>query len=326
MSRSDRSHLRSLVPPLLAALLCLVRWWIQGASGVWTKLALRPYRPDPDLGWRRQEEELVWLGLDAVLICVLVALGVWLGYWLLRKRSGKGGILRLFLGAVSVAPLALPAAAFLSGSVPEGARATLPHRERSATTTVEAGLTSVPSGNYQLLEHRDAAVVVSVEAGGERFDARFAGGLEGSWSGNPATLGEAMTGWVSVDAGSLDSDLGERDDHAKGYLKVDSHPRIRFELESIQGSRAAEGNAVELSLGGHLQLMGRRHSIVAQGRLSVPDTNARKRLQLPDGPLMLLDADFPLDLGTTAIEEPTELFDSLDARVHLTLFWIPTSP
>ena len=79
--------LRPALVPGIAALLILTRWLWQGTSNLYTKLALKPYLPDPDLGWRRSDDSYVWLGLDVLAICVAVAIGVVVVTYFVRKKG-----------------------------------------------------------------------------------------------------------------------------------------------------------------------------------------------------------------------------------------------
>ena len=169
---------------LLGTAAVALRWLLQETGALWTKLRFRPYLPDPDLGWRRSDEAYVWLGLDALASTFFLALAIGGAAFYLRRRERLLGApaprLRAILVALSLPSLVLPLLAFASGLPADEGRETRPLRRASAPESGIAGaLPDLPSGSYELLPHPEAALVARLEAGGEVFEARFAGGLEG---------------------------------------------------------------------------------------------------------------------------------------------------
>jgi hypothetical protein len=309
-----RLYLAALLP-LSAMLLSLLRYWQQGDSNVWTKLDLHLYVTDPDLGWRQLDEGLFWLGLDSVLLLLLTTLLVLVGARLLVERSTR---LQAGLWIGAALPLALPLWAFLSGAPVQGAHATRPLQEASTEMQgVQAHLPDLPAGRYEILEHKNTGIVAQLSAGGETFDARWIR-IDGGLKMTPEDLSSAIEARFTTNSGSVDSDLGERDKHIREYLQSDRHPEFSLTLEELLATREQEAG-LRFQARARLQLMGAALPVEVSGQLSQPDAEARARLGVKAENLLLLKASFPLELASTPIEEPEELFDSLQANIHVTL-------
>lgn len=316
---TKRLHLAALLP-ITATLLCLLRYWQQGDSNVWTKSDMHLYVADQDLGWRRLDEGLPWLGLDSLAFLLLFSLLTLAAARFLRKRSSKTHQ-ALWVGAGF--SLLLPIWAFLGGAPIEAARTILPTQpSEQAMKSIEGHLPGLPAGRYEILMHKDTSIVTSLVAGGEAFDVRWSR-MSGSIDFDPANLKETIEARFAVDATEVDSNLAERDEHIRDYLESKRYPELALQLHRLLGTQANTPASVSLRADATLQLMGKAHPVLLTGQLSWLDPAAQARLAVSVQNLLLLKAHFTLDLASTAIKDPEDLFDSLEANIHVTLLLHP---
>lgn len=298
--------------PIVALVAALLRWWLQGSGNLYTAVERRFYVPDPDLGWRVSQARPVWLGLDVCAGIAAIAVALAIGGYVIRRRESDHGApsraLRAFtwlLGAGSVVP---PIAAYASGSRPADARDALPVESSTiATTTGIVGGLVAPAGRYEVVVHNGTSITAHIAAGGESFDARFSGDINGFWAGNPHDLAEPMIADVSVAAASVDTGVRSRSRHARSYLHVDAYPRIEVRLDRVLAARPV-GAGVEFSARGTLTLIGRTHSIVITGTLERPNDAALVRLGLT-GSILLVKATFSIAIKDTALAANAKAFD-----------------
>jgi polyisoprenoid-binding protein YceI len=324
-----RSPFAPVVLPVVALIGAFVRWQMQGSRNVYTALAKRFYIPDPDLGWRISERHPIWLGLEVCAIIVAIAVGLLVGGWIIRRREaargGRSTILRAASWIIAGVPLAVPIAAFASGSGPANGLDTLP---ASTIQGIEAGITGIidaPAGRYEVVEHPGTAITAHLSAGHEGFDARFAGGIRGAWMGDPHELTRPIGGEISVDASGVDTGIDERSKHAREeYLHVDKHPRITVALDKLLAATQSGANTVAFRAHGTLGLIGKTHEIELTGTLKKPDAAALARLGL-SGEILLVQADLAIVIKETALASDAGDFDGDRIPIHVSLVMRHTS-
>lgn len=294
--------LKYAAPAALATSLALGRWLWQGTGNVYSKLDLKLYLADADLGWRRTEEGYTWLGLDVVMLLLVVTIGIFLVVRFAggrQHRAAKALVVAAKLASVLV--IALPLYALLGGAPPAGAKDTLPNTSIAAPSSgIAASLSVLPPGRYLVVPHADAAITAKLEAGGETFDARFAGGLAGYWEATPSDLGLPMSAQVSVETTSIDTGIELRNEHAKEDLKPAKFPTIDFELGELTSTESS-GQGVAFAASGALTLGGRVHVVPVVGTLRAVDDTLRTKLALGDGTFVLLQASLELNIRETII-------------------------
>lgn len=310
-------------PPAAAAGLTALRWLAQPGENVYTTLDTILYVPDPDLGWRAAESAPLFVGLDllAALVAAVVAT-LAAAYWIRRRERRTGERrrrARRLLTAAAIAPLAVPAAAFLSGTGPDGVRAALPASlAEPPDTGVEGSIPDMPAGTYEVAEHPESNIVASLEAGGDTFQARWETGVSGYWRGDPGDFRQPMAAEISVEAALVETGIGRRDEHTREYLEVDSHPTLGFELRGID-TAGPDGGGIAYSARGEAQLMGRRHDVRITGALRPVSPEARERLDLPGGDILVATAEFSLHLEDTALADDADSFDALEIPIRAAL-------
>lgn len=325
-----RSTFAPIVLPLAALIASLVRWLIQGSGNYYTALHKRFYVPDPDVGWAESTQHPIWIGLEACAVIAAIAVGLAIGGWVIRRREAKTGgratVLRGAAWAVGALPLILPIAAFASGGGPANGRSLRPETTTTAPTTPGiAGALPLPAGRYVVAAHSATSISARISAGGEAFDAVFAGGVEGTWQGDPRDLAQPMTAQVSVAAASVDTGIGERSDHAReSYLQNGKHPRITFTLDKLLAARQDGPAQIAFKAQGTVGLIGKTHHVEVTGTLRQPDAAAQQRLGVT-GDVLLVAADFALAIHETALAPDAKDFDGDRIPVHVSLVLRHTS-
>ncbi len=317
-----RSPFAPVVLPLAALIASLVRWWMQGSGNLYTALSKRFFVPDPDLGWRESVFHPIWLGLEVCAIIAAIAIGLTIGALVIRKLEATRGrmtVLRVLSWVVAAAPLIVPIAAFASGPGVAGGRDTLPADQAVAVETGIEGALEAPAGRYEVVAHVGTVISAQLSAGGETFDARFEGGVRGTWQGNPRDLTTSMTAEVSADTASVDTGIGERSKHAReGYLLADKHPQITFTLGEVLASRPDAPGRLAFRATGTVGLIGRVHPVEITGVIAHPDAAALARLGLT-GAHLLVQADFSLLIKDTALAPDAGDFDGDRIPIHVSL-------
>ncbi len=172
-----------------------------------------------------------------------------------------------------------------------------------------AGGLDAPAGRYVVVPHDGTSITAHLSAGGESFDARFIGDIQGFMDGNPHALAEPMSADVSVAAASVDTGVRARSKHARtSYLKADTYPRIEVRLDRVLATQPAGMDDVAFSARGTLSLIGRTHSIAIAGTLKRADDAALTRLGLT-GPVLLVTATFSIAIQETALAADAKDFD-----------------
>ncbi|TMQ11805.1 MAG: YceI family protein [Deltaproteobacteria bacterium] len=304
-----RSPFAPVVLSIVALLAALARWQIQGSHNVYTAISKRFYIPDPDLGWQVSPVHPVWVGLEICAVIAAIAVGLAVGGWIIRRREAKRGQratgLRAAAWLVAAAPLIVPIWAFASGGGPRGGLDTLP---ASTIQGIEAGITGM-----------------KVSAGHETFDARFAGGIRGSWQGDPHDLTRPVAAQINVDAAGVDTGIDERSSHAReAYLHADQFPKVTVALDRVLAAGQQGANTVGFRVHGTLGLIGKTHSIEITGTLKRPDAAALQRLNL-SGDVLLVQADFAVLIKDTALASDAKDFDGDRIPIHVSLVMRHTS-
>lgn len=324
-----RSPFAPVVLSIVALLAALARWQIQGSHNVYTAISKRFYIPDPDLGWQVSPVHPVWVGLEICAVIAAIAVGLAVGGWIIRRREAKRGQratgLRAAAWLVAAAPLIVPIWAFASGGGPRGGLDTLP---ASTIQGIEAGITGIidaPAGRYEVIEHPGTSITAKVSAGHETFDARFAGGIRGSWQGDPHDLTRPVAAQINVDAAGVDTGIDERSSHAReAYLHADQFPKVTVALDRVLAAGQQGANTVGFRVHGTLGLIGKTHSIEITGTLKRPDAAALQRLNL-SGDVLLVQADFAVLIKDTALASDAKDFDGDRIPIHVSLVMRHTS-
>ncbi|HET9988505.1 MAG TPA: YceI family protein, partial [Kofleriaceae bacterium] len=284
----------------LAALMAsLARWFLQGSGNVYTALEKRFYIPDPDLGWRVSAAHPVWIGIDVCAVVAAFTIGLTIGGYVVRRRESRLGArsstLRATAWTLSAIAILVPLAAFASGSRPTGAIDALPlDAAQPLARGAIAGELDAPAGRYEVVPHEGTSITARVSAGGETFDARFAGDVEGFWRGNPHDLASPTTATISVAAASVDTGVRARSKHARtGYLQADTYPRITIGIDQLLAAQPAGAEGVLFTAHGTLSLIGRTHSVTIAGTVKRADRAALERLHLT-GTILLVKATFSI--------------------------------
>jgi polyisoprenoid-binding protein YceI len=324
-----RSPFAPVVVPIAALFAALVRWQMQGSRNLHTALDKRFYVPDPDLGWRVSTAHPIWLGLEVCALIAAIVAGIVVVGWIVRRREAKRGqratVLRAVSWIVAGVPLAVPYFAFSSSPRPENGIDTLP---AATLRGIEAGITGTldaPAGRYEIIEHAGTAITASLHAGGDGFDARFGGGIRGTWQGDPHDLTKPVTSEVSVETASVDTGIDERSSHARdAYLLADKHPRISVAIDRVLAAKQAGADTVGFRAHGTLALIGKTHSIEITGTLKKPDAAALARLGV-SGEILLVQADFAVVIKETALASDASTFDGERIPIHVSLVMRHTS-
>lgn len=313
-----------------ALIASLVRWWLQGSSNLYTATSKVFYVEDPDLGWHASTDHAIWLGLEVCGLVAAVAVGLAIGGFVIRRRERRSGrtatVLRAVAWVAAVLPLAVPVAAFASGLGPAGARDTMPSATsstpaatRPSDAPVIAGAIAAPAGTYAVVAHDGTMVTAQVASGGERFDARFASGITGEWSGDPGDLAKPMRATVKAAVDVVDTGIGLRSKHAReDYLHADRFPTMAFTLDKLVGASQAGTDKLAFRAAGSLEFMGKRHAIDVTGTLRKPDGAALQRLGLT-GDVLLVQADFALAIKDSGLAENAGDLEGDHLPIHISL-------
>ncbi len=318
-----RSPWLPVVLPLAALLASLARWSVQGSRNLYTALDKRFYVADPDLGWRVSSQHPIWLGLEVCAIIAAIAIGLTIGGWIIRRRETRRGeratVLRVASWILAMIPVAVPIAAFASGTGPVGGRDTLPAAAAVAIQRGVTGALSLPAGRYEVVSHEGSSITAHLSAGREAFDARFPTALTGSWEGDPHDLTRPMSAQVSVATASVDTGITERSKHAREeYLLADKFPRIQFTLGEVIAARQDGPDQVAFRAHGTVGLVGKTHEVEVTGTLKKPDPSALSRLGVA-GEVMLVQGDFSLVIKETALAPDAGDFDGDRIPIHVSL-------
>jgi len=298
-----------LVVGLLAAGLWLARWLAQGPGTMWTDTARRFYVPDATLGYVTTEATWVWLGLDGLGVIVGLVVGTLALVPLVRWTEGRGiskvlRFLALCGGALLfLAPL-VPAWAFVSGTPPAGAELTM----QGGGATHPSGPLAVSARHFVVADNVKANLLaVRIDAGGETFDARFEA-LAGTAALDP------LQATLVAQAGSIQTGVALRDQHAREYLMVEQHAAITLTLHDIvlanDGSYTAKGDCT---------LLGKTLPVAVTGTLGALDATQRKDLGIEAPEALLANGTFTVSIKATPLDPKN--FDSdqlvVTARVAL---------
>jgi polyisoprenoid-binding protein YceI len=328
----SRSPYLAAIAPAVALAAGLVRWLLQGSGNVYTMTSRRAYVPDPDLGWRVVDGGPPWLGLEllGVVLGVLgaVVVGAWLVRRLERSRGGARRGLRIALWAPGVVTLAVPLWAFAGGFGPAGARDTLPNGVANGPAGAEiTGTLDAPAGRWEVVQHSGTAITARVSAGGESFDARFAGDVQGAWQGDPGDLRAPMSAEVSVAVASVDTGVAMRSKSAReDYLQASKHPRLAFALDRILAAEPRGPGRVGFRAAGRMLVMGTPQVVDVTGELRLLDDAARARLGLGAEPAMIVEADTRLKISETPLAADAGDFDGNEIPVHGSFVLVHRNP
>lgn len=314
------------IAPAVALLAGLGRWSLQGSGNLYTSTDKRFYVPDPDLEWRLAPETYLWLGLDALAVIVGFAAALGVAALLVRRRELQTSIhmprLRAALLVAGALPLVIPIAGFAGGAPPDSAAESVPDSSLIVAAGIEGSLPSAPAGVYQAIEHPGTLVAAQIKAGGESFEARFSGGVRGSWRGDPADLAQPMSGELAVAAAAVKTGVELRDRHAAEALAADEHPELVFSLTEITGAARTGERKVAFTGEGVISMMGESLRAAVSGTVTELDRAGKRRLGLGAGAALVVSAGLDLDLAGTPIDTSGGTFDELDVPIRVSLVLI----
>ncbi|MBX3155790.1 MAG: YceI family protein [Deltaproteobacteria bacterium] len=339
--------LRSAFAPVVVAVAALAgalaRWLVQGSGNLYTAPSKRLYVRNADLGaWVESPEHPIWLGLEVCAIIAAIAVGLAIGGWFIRRReritARPAKVLRIAAWVAAVAPLAVPIAAFATGTGPAGGRSVMPLPGEDTDAAVAAGggsaasaiprerpiagALAAPAGTYAVVAHDGTAITARLKAGGEEFDARFTGdaaGIAGAWTGDPGALAAPMKAEVTANAAAVDTGIGTRSEHARtGYLQAEKFPRVTFALDGLVSARQDGADQVAFRAKGTVGLIGKTHAVEFDGTLRRPDAAALGRLGLR-GDVLLVQASFALLIKDTALAPDAGDFNNDRIPIHVSL-------
>lgn len=321
-----RSPIWASTAAFLAVALAVARWLVQGSGNVYTATTKRFYVPDPDLGWRVADAGPVWLGLEVIAILAGVAAAVVVAAWWLgrreRRRDRRITWARGVLWMVAAMPLAVPLWAFASGLGPARGVETLPEGATAAapTTGIEGSL-DLPAGTYEVVAHRGTAITARMAAGKERFEARFARGITGTWTTDPRDLTTPTTAEISVEASGVDTGITMRSQHAReDYLRSATFPRITLRLGRVIAARQDGPAQVAFRAEGTLAFLGDDLVVELTGNLRAPDAAGRQRLGFTaTDAVVLIDADLAITVSGTKLRADSDSFDADRIPIHVSL-------
>jgi len=330
-----RSAFAPVAVALVAVIASIARWVMQGSQNLYPTLEKKFYVPDPDVGWTISDQHPIWLGLLVIAGLAAVAGGLAAGGWIIRRRERKTGaratVLRVAAWAAAVLPLAVPIAAFASGSRPEGGLDVRPQRDAAAIDTAAqpapiAGSLELPAGRYEVVAHKLTSVAARLTAGGDTFEAIFAeGAVTGEWRADPKDLAKPMTAEISADAAAVDTGVAGRSKHAReGYIYADKFPRIGWRLDKLVAARQDGPDRVAFRALGAVSLMGKTHAVEVAGSLKKADAAALRRLELA-GAIAIAEADFALLIKETALAPDASTFKGDRFPIHVSLVLRHTS-
>jgi hypothetical protein len=323
---------RSAFAPVAAALVALIaalaRWQQQGSRNFYTAIEKQFFVETADVRCARSDQHAIWLGLEAIGIIAAIAAGLVVAGWIIRRRerrlAARATLLRAAAWTAGILSIALPVAAFASGTGPAGGLDTCPPAPAVAIDTRAqpapiTGAIAAPAGCYELVPHELTAVAAQLKAGGDTFDARFAEGLKGGWRGEPGDLSRPMTAEVSADAAAVDTGIAGRSKHAReGFLHTDRFPRLGWKLDRIVAARQDGPDRVAFRARGTTSLMDKIHQVEVTGTLKKADPAALGRLGLT-GSVLIAEADFSLVIKETALAPDASTFSGDRFPIHVSL-------
>ena len=315
--------------PIAALIAAVVRWQMQGSGNLYTAIAKRFFVPDPDVGWQVSPKHPIWLGLEVCAVITGVAVAIAAAGWIIRRREVRTGRrarpLRAATWLAGALPLVVPIAAFASGGAPVHGLDTLPAATIQGIESGIVGLIDAPAGRYEVVAHSGTSITAHLSAGHETFDARFGGGIRGSWQGDPHDFTRPIGGEVSVDAASVDTGIDLRSSHAREeYLLAAKYPRISIALDRVLAASQAGPNSVAFRVHGTLGLVGKTHSIEVTGTMKKPDAAGLARLGIT-GDVLVVQADFAVVIKETALASDAGDFDGDRIPIHVSLVMRHTS-
>ncbi len=305
MTKENRSLYWVLAGPAAALLLAAVRFTMQGSAKLYTETDKQFYLPDPDLGYKLAADTYHWLGLERTAAIIGFAAALAVASFLLLRRERKKEVAmkrsRIALFCLSPLPLLIPLMAFLGGSPPSDARATIPSVKRASGTEIAASLPSAPAGIYNAVLHDGTLIAAGLKAGGDSFEAKFTD-VRGHFSGDPSDLTKPLRGEFFAKGKSVDTGIPARSSHATEYLKVEEFPDIGFRIDAITSTSATDSpNRMAFSGNGAITIVGKEVSTTVNGTVRALDDAGKKRLGLGGGAALVVNGTFSLRLSETPI-------------------------
>ena len=179
----------------------------------------------------------------------------------------------------------------------------------------------LPAQAFRFEGRQRLALVPSLSRVG--FDAKstlhdFSGvtrSLEGELTVDLSQPDRDSSGWIEVDAASLDTGLAERDEEMRKLLDTQRHPKLRFEWTGMEDAKVdAAAGTLSGSATGMLTFAGKSQAVKMPVRVQV---DASKRVSI-EGSLSVRLSQFgllpPRKLGLISVEDKLELWIALRAR------------
>ncbi len=293
------------------------RWALQGGSIVYTDVSRSFWVADPTLGWVETADRWVWLGLDGFLVLAAVVIGAigmaWFGH------RGRGSTVETAarvlsrLGALlAAAGPALPVWAFISGMPPEGAERLMPDVAASKPSAETVSPLPIPGGRWKVVDNASNLLVARIAAGGETFDGKFSP-LSGEANLDPNDL-KTATARFEVPADSISTGVALRDNHAKGYLGVETHKKVGLSMTGFNSVSTTAPDARALKGSAKVEIMGKTLDVPLEGSIAVLDDAARSRLGVQEKSAILVGASFKLGITATGLNRAN--FDADDITLN----------
>lgn len=128
--------------------------------------------------------------------------------------------------------------------------------------------------------------------------------IGGNVSVDPQNLA-SVSGSIEVDLGSLDTGIGMRNEHMRGYLEAEKFPKGTFTIKRVTGPKKLDAEKeVIANLLGDLSIHGVTKSKVIPVKLTyLPETDPKYR----PGEWVHAESDFPLDMSEFGINLPDKV-------------------
>ncbi|TVR52334.1 MAG: YceI family protein [Puniceicoccaceae bacterium] len=131
----------------------------------------------------------------------------------------------------------------------------------------------------------------------------------------------SLKGRIVVEAGSLHvgNPLMREHLHGNGWLNVQAHPEIQFEVESVDAYERTDERNVLATLSGTMTIKGVAKPMTVQARLTYLPGMLRARGGIDaDGDLLVVRSDFPISRTDFGIR-PGQNLDRVADEIRLTL-------
>jgi polyisoprenoid-binding protein YceI len=302
------------------------RWALQGGLIVYTDVSRSFWVADPTLGWVETADSWVWLGLDGAALLGVVVIGAafvtWFGH---RGRGSKiesvARVLSKFGALLAAAGPVLPVWAFVSGMPPEGAERLMPDVAAVTPSTEQVSPLPVPGGRWKVVDSPSNLLVARIAAGGETFDGKF-GPVKGEATLDINDLTKSIARF-EVPAESVSTGVALRDDHARGYLGVETHKTIALTISGFKSVSTTSPEARSVKGDAKLDIMGKTLDVPLEGTIAALDAAARTKLAVTAPEALLVSASFKLGVVAAGLNRANFDADDITLNVRFVMVAAP---